>query len=270
MLWRRRARIPRPDERDPPRQELLRGLVGRRSPSATSARAAIYLGLPLALIVARYTITRWRLASTRFLFAMLAVVVVLMLGVAPAHRRLPHHPTSVEGARRVAAGRGLTRATWALYVPDRRGHRSHVAGTAAHRERGGGEVGVGGGEHCVPPAEPQHRLLARPRGQPHVLHHPPVPKRSQTRRDACSSCLTARSGSSMLWQAETGMWFRMTGGYLERSRPTTSMTAAARSLWSGETQPKALRSFLTRPACRRGDRRPGQAPQWTHALAAMG
>ena len=38
------------------------------------------MGLPLALIVARYTITRWRMASTKILFAMLAIVVVLLLG----------------------------------------------------------------------------------------------------------------------------------------------------------------------------------------------
>ncbi len=38
------------------------------------------MGLPLALIVARYTITRWRLTLTRVLFAILAIVVVLVLG----------------------------------------------------------------------------------------------------------------------------------------------------------------------------------------------
>ncbi len=38
------------------------------------------MGLPLALIVARYSITRWRSTLTKFLFAILTIVVVLMLG----------------------------------------------------------------------------------------------------------------------------------------------------------------------------------------------
>src|SRR5205807_1639112 len=42
------------------------------------------------LIVARYTITRWRLASTRILTAMLGVVVVLLLG---SRLHIAGHPT---------------------------------------------------------------------------------------------------------------------------------------------------------------------------------
>ena len=60
------------------------------SPELTLSESGIYVGLPLALIVARYTITRWRLTSTKILVAMLAVVVVLLLGAhltSPATRR---------------------------------------------------------------------------------------------------------------------------------------------------------------------------------------
>ena len=44
------------------------------------SESGIYVGLPLALIVARYTITRWGLTSTKILVAMLGGVVVLLLG----------------------------------------------------------------------------------------------------------------------------------------------------------------------------------------------
>ena len=57
---------------------------------ADLSESGIYVGLPLALIVARYTITRWRLTSTRILVVMLAVVVVLLLG---AHLYIAAHPT---------------------------------------------------------------------------------------------------------------------------------------------------------------------------------
>ena len=58
--------------------------------SGDGAESGIYVGLPLALIVARYTITRWRLTSTRILLAMLAVVGVLLLG---SHLHIAGHPT---------------------------------------------------------------------------------------------------------------------------------------------------------------------------------
>ena len=44
------------------------------------AECATYVGLPLALVVARYSITRWRMAATRILVVTLAVVVVLLFG----------------------------------------------------------------------------------------------------------------------------------------------------------------------------------------------
>ncbi len=55
-------------------------LPERPAYSGSDAETVSYVGLPLALIVARYTITRWRLTLTRVLFVILAIVVVLMLG----------------------------------------------------------------------------------------------------------------------------------------------------------------------------------------------
>ena len=48
--------------------------------TGSDAEAVTYVGLPLLLIVARYTITRWRAVATKILVVMLAVVVVLILG----------------------------------------------------------------------------------------------------------------------------------------------------------------------------------------------
>jgi hypothetical protein len=58
--------------------------------SGNLAEDGVYVGLPLALIVCRYAIVRWSVASTRLMMATLAVLVVLMLG---AHLHIAGYST---------------------------------------------------------------------------------------------------------------------------------------------------------------------------------
>ena len=149
--------------------------------SGSDAEAVTYVGLPLALIVARYTITRWRPDVDED--------PVLDAGdrrraaprIAPAHRGLQHDPASVEAARPVVATRRDPAAPGGLHVPDCRGDRRHVVGAATYRKMGPGQMGGGGREHRVPGAQRQRWPLARPGIQPGVLHHPSIPKRPRAR-----------------------------------------------------------------------------------------
>ena len=177
---------------------LGRSYFGAVSASFTSGigEEGTYVGLPLALIVAGYTITRWRLASTRFLFAMLAIVVVLLLG---SHLQIAGHP-AIPLPWKVLGVSLLGEA-----VPVRFGPYLFliVAVIAAmwlawpRTGRGGcGDVGVGSGEHCVPRTEYQQRLLARPPVQPPPFSRATSIEPLSDAARRCSSCLSVSTGSA--------------------------------------------------------------------------
>ena len=149
--------------------------------TGSDAEAVTYVGLPLALIVARYTITRWRAVATKILVVMLAVVVVLILG---SHLHVAGYRTISLPWKYldvVVAARCDPDSPGGLHVPDRRRDRGHVVGAATGRRVGRREMGGGGRSHWVPGAERQRRHLARHGSQPAVLHHARVPTRHRPR-----------------------------------------------------------------------------------------
>ena len=111
----------------------LTALAASTGYSGSDADTVSYVGLPLALIVARYTITRWRSTLTRVLFWILAVVVVLVLGIVPAHCGLPDVRAPLEVAGSGAVNRRDPAALDRLHVPHSCGHLGPVVGAAAHR-----------------------------------------------------------------------------------------------------------------------------------------
>jgi hypothetical protein len=58
--------------------------------SGNIAEDGVYLGAPLALITIRYAVTRWGATATKVMVATLTVLVVLMLG---SHLHIAGHPT---------------------------------------------------------------------------------------------------------------------------------------------------------------------------------
>ena len=239
--------------------------------SGDGAESGIYLGLPLALIVARYTITRWRLPSTRILVATLAIVVVLLLG---SHLHLAAHPTIPLPWRVIDH--------WLLreVLPARPGVYMFVivAIIAAMwlAQSRAGNLGIA--KWAL--AAVSIALLLPNIGAGWWRWGPPNPPffttheyRSVLRRGETVLVLPANQlGMSMLWQAETGMWFRMAGGYLGTLVPADYASDPLSPALGGQVKPdpKVLRSFVVRRHVGAVIVDPAQAQWWPGALAALG
>jgi len=80
------------------------------------------------------------------------------------------------------------------------------------------------------------------------------------------------TGGSMLWQAETGMWFRMTGGYLTPQPPPDYAADPLLPMLTGQVKPDpvGIRNFLARRHVGAVIVDPAYPQQWTQALAALG
>ncbi len=239
--------------------------------SGSDAEAVTYVGLPLALIVARYTITRWRLTSTRILFAMLAVVVVLLLG---SRLHIAGYPTiplpwklldqsllhdviplrlavymflivAVIAAMWLAQSRtgGWALGKWVVAAASIAFLVPNVSG------------GLWRGQEFNPAFFTTHeyrRVLAR--GET-VLILP-----------------FGQLDNSMLWQADTDMWFRMAGGYINPVYPPDYETDALfpALFRNARPDPHTLRSFLARRHVGAVIVDPEMPQRWPEALAALG
>ena len=239
--------------------------------SGSDAEAVTYVGLPLALIVARYTITRWALASTRILFSMLAVVVVLLLG---SHLHIAGYSTiplpwklldqsllhdviplrlavymfllvGVIGAMWLAQPRtgGWAVGKWAVAAASIAFLVPNVSG------------GLWRGQEFNPAFFTTHqyrRVLAR--GET-VLILP-----------------FGQLDDSMLWQADTDMWFRLAGGYINPQYPADyeSDPLFPALFRNARPDPQTLRSFLARRHVGAVIVDPEMPQRWPKALAALG
>jgi hypothetical protein len=239
--------------------------------SGSDAEAVTYVGLPLALIVARYTITRWALASTRILLAMLAVVVVLLLG---SHLHIAGYRTiplpwklldqsllhdviplrlalymflivAVIGAMWLAQPRtgGWALGKWAVAAASIAFLVPNVSG------------GLWRGQEFNPAFFTTHqyrRVLAR--GET-VLILP-----------------FGQLDDSMLWQADTDMWFRLAGGYINPVYPPDYEHDPLFPALFGHAKPDphTLRAFLARRHVGAVVVDPETPEQWPQALAALG
>lgn len=79
-------------------------------------------------------------------------------------------------------------------------------------------------------------------------------------------------GTSTLCQAETGMWFRMAGGYLAPTPPLDYQDDPLMPVFAGQAKPTPplVRSFLARRHIGAVIFAPGAQPQWLNVLAALG
>jgi hypothetical protein len=252
---------------------------GRRYFAAVSAgftlgdisESGIYVGLPAALIVARYTTTRWRLVSTRFLAAMLAIVVVLLFG---SHLHIAAYPTIPLPWKLIGHSllREVVPARLALFM-------FLIVGTIAAMWLAQPRPGAWGRAKWALAAVGIVFLLPNVgRGLWHWT--PPNPAfftthqyRAVLKRDDTVLVLPyGAAGFGMLWQAETGMWFRMTGGYLRPVPPPDYATDALLPALTGAVKPNplVLREFLFGRGVSAVIVGPGTPPQWPKALAVLG
>jgi hypothetical protein len=239
--------------------------------SGSDAEAVTYVGLPLALIVARYTITRWRLASTRILFVMLAVVVVLLLG---SHLHIAGYSTlplpwklldqsllhdviplrlavymfliigvilAMWLARPRAGGWGV--AKWAVAAVSIAFLLPNISG------------GLWRGWEFNPAFFTTHQY-----------------RRVLTRGENVLILPFGQLDASMLWQADTGFWFRLAGGYINPQYPADyEHDPLFRALiHQAKPDPQTLRSFLARRHIGAVIVDPAMPQQWPKALAALG
>jgi hypothetical protein len=239
--------------------------------TGSDAEAVTYIGLPLALIVARYTITRWRLATTKILVVILGVVVVLLLGSelhvagyttiplpwkvldqSLLHDVIPIRLAvymflivAVIGAMWLAqprAGRWGV-AKWALAAASIAFLVPNVSG------------GIWRGQEMNPAFFTSHEY-----------------RRVLTRGEAVLILPFGQLDNSMLWQADTNFWFRLAGGYINPVYPADyEHDPLFPALFSkARPDPRTLRSFLARRHIGAVIVDPAMPQRWPKALAALG
>jgi hypothetical protein len=245
--------------------------VSARFSSGAFAEAGLYVGLPFALIVAHQAITRWRLVATRILVVMLAVVVVLLFG---SHLHIAGYPTiplpwkliNYSLVRELLPVRlgvymflivAVIAAMW-LAQP--------VAGGRAQARWALAAVGI---VFLIPNLGTGlwHRRVHSPSF--FTTHQ----YRSALKRGETVLVVpTATLGEGMLWQAETGMWFRLAGGYLGTLIPPDYGRDPLLAALLGDVKPdpQVLRTFLTRHDVGAVIVDPANPQQWPQALAALG
>lgn len=245
--------------------------VSARFTSGDGAEGGIYLGLPLALIVAQYAITRWRLTATRIMVALLAIICVLLLG---SHLHiagyqtipLPWQLVDHSIVREVLPARlgvymflivALVASLW-LAQP-LLGRRRWIRWAVVAVSIAFLVPNVGGGAWRSKPENPPFFTTQE--------------YRSYLKRGETVLALPyAQVGYSMLWQAETGMWFRMAGGYLGSLIPDGYSTDPLMPalLGTAKPTPQTVRSFILRRHVDAVILGVGAPVQWLDALGSLG
>jgi hypothetical protein len=243
--------------------------VSGKFTGANPSEAGTYVGIPLALIAARYAYTRSHLPSTRILVVMLAFVVVLLLG---SHLHIAGYATIPLPWKFVDYSllRGVVPARLAIYM------FLIVALIAAlwlSRPRAGG---WGLAKWAMVAVSLAFLVPNTSSG----LWHWQIPNPRFFTTDQYRTVIQRGEtvlvlpwpGLSMLWQAETGMWFRMAGGYISQAPPADYLSDPLLPALYGQVKPDpaVLRSFLDRRHVGAVVVDPEFSPQWRGALASIG
>jgi hypothetical protein len=241
--------------------------------SGNLAENGVYIGLPLVLIVGRYAIVRWRSSATRLMMATLAVVLVLMLG---AHLHIAGYPTvplpwqaldhlpvlnQMAPVRLGVYAFLIIAIVLALWLSQNRSPQVRAVkwvaallavlllvpnvGSGLWRMRLNTVSFFAAGEYRRFLA-PGDTVLALPWG----LY-----------------------GSSMLWQAETGMRVRLAGGYIGELVPANYRREPITAAFNNPRlapRPADLEGFLTRHDVEAVVVDAANQQQWPDSLAAIG
>jgi hypothetical protein len=208
----------------------------------------VYVGVPLALIVARYGITRWNAVATRILLIVLGMLIVLATGAhlhvagfvtLPMPWGLIRHLPLLSRVIPLRLGAyvflivALVLALW-LAQPRRSAWQRAKWAVAL--------IGL--------------VLLLPNLGQGWWSSRPPNPSfftsqayRHYLTRDETALVLPwGTQSDEMLWQAETGFWYRQTGAYLGALLPVDYRQDPLLAPFNGSNVPPSLsevRGFLT-------------------------
>jgi hypothetical protein len=250
------------------------GGVSSRFTGNDIAESGIYIGIPLALMITCYVVPRWRRPLTRVLLCVLAIVSVLLLG---SHLYVDGHSV-ISLPWRVISGLPLLRevlpvrlgvyvfliaavitALW-LDLPAAKPWATAKWGLAA--------VSVvflfpniGNDLWHSQPSNPRFFTTSAYRQYIH--------------RDETVLALPwpGFTGYGMLWQAETGMWFRLAGGYLGKLLPadyaSDPLTPAFLHPEVAAVAPE-MRSFLARHAVGAVVVDASNPQQWPGVLEQLG
>ncbi len=236
------------------------------------AESTTYVGLPLALIMLYQLVARRRMASFRALSVVLAGVVILTLG---SHLKVGGHATIALPWRAIGQLpllRQLLPVRLGLYVflitamlvamwlaEARRGRQRIARWTAAAAGIAFIFPNVISGVWHIQPPNPTFFTSAEYR---RYLH----------RGENVLALPWADLGFSMLWQADTDMWFRMAEGYLGRLVPTDYQSDPMVLPLKGvrAAQPASLRSFLKRRQIGAVIVDPNDASGWPELLSKAG
>ncbi len=238
------------------------------------AESGLYLGIPLALIIVRYIVTRWRLAMTRVLFAVLLVVCVLLLG---SRLHIDGQPT-ISLPWRVVAGLPLIKQV----LPVRLGVYMFLIAAVIcamwiARPRAGG---WGAAKVALLAAALAFLLPNVGRGLWHSRPSNPSFFTTTLYRKYLHRGETVLTlpwagfhGYGMLWQADTGMWFRLAGGNLGKLLPADYgrdpiLSAFLHPQLTNVTA--SLRSFLVRHRVGAVIVDPNEPQQWPTVLPELG
>jgi hypothetical protein len=238
------------------------------------AESGIYLGLPLLLIVGRYIATRWRLPATRALLSIFLVVWVLLLG---SHLHIDGHPTISLPWRALA---NLPLVEQAL--PVRLGvYLFLVVALVVALWSASPRAGAWGVAKWALVAVSLAVLFPN-LGSPFWRGRPSNPRffttteyRRYLHRGETVLALPwpGLTGYGMLWQADTGMWFRLAGANLGKLVPPDYLRDP---MYPAFIHPGAasdapyLRSFLIRRHVGAVIVDASSPQQWPAVLAALG
>ena len=235
------------------------------------AESGIYLGIPLALVVAPLLHHALGPGCNTNLGRAAGRDRRVAARLAPAYRRAPHDPAPLETDRPLAPARGravrlalymflIVAVIAAMWLAQPRAGRLGVAKWAV------AAIGVA----FVAPNLSAGLWHGRPPNPPFFTT---MQYRRVLSRDETVLVLPfGPSGMSMLWQAETGMWFRMAGGYLNQYPPPDYVRDPLLSALAGQIKPSPvlLRSFLSRRHVGAVIVDPSNPQQWPSALAGLG
>jgi hypothetical protein len=248
-------------------------LVGKHVGFANAAEPVGYVGVPLFLIVLSFAVTRWREPGTRLLILMLSILCFLCLG--PVLHVADHDVISLpwQLLTRVPVMNSVLPARLMLYVFLITGlilalwlQRGTQLATPAKYGLAAVVI-VSLLPNLTSPVSWWHTRTAEPKFFATAAYKRVVAPNATVVVIPYGPC-----GRSMLWQAESDMYYKMAGGYVGAIPPAFAHLAIVRSLFSGQLIPDyraLMKDFIIDHDVRAVFVVDGTPGEWSRLFAGM-